>query len=172
MLNKPIYVMSVKTALRKSNNMVEKLSKTITTGLEAGQLITAIRKQGLINLAFYKSLHTIIVKGIATTLGTEEGQKDAQLVTSIVEKHKELTAVLLSLPFIYESLFLYMSDGLVRWPPNDLMSEAGVTLSKIMKGVTPMGDFWIMNKLKNDMTDIELNKMPKPKQLLMAAQTV
>jgi len=164
--------MSVKTALRKSNNDVAKLSKTITTGLEAGQLITTIRKQGLINLAFYKSLHSIIGKGIATALSTSEGQKDAKLVVSIVEKHKELTNVLLSMPFIFESLFLYMSGGLVKWPPNDLMAEAGVTLGKIMKGVTPVGDFWMMNKMKNDMNEAELRKIPKPKQLLMASQTI
>lgn len=49
-LDKPIYVMSIKTALRKNGNKIEELSKTITTGAEASLLISSVREMGLINL--------------------------------------------------------------------------------------------------------------------------
>jgi len=52
MLSKPIYVMAVNTAFRKADEKVEKMSKTITTGTEAGILLSEIRNQGLVNLAF------------------------------------------------------------------------------------------------------------------------
>jgi len=44
--------MTVKQAVSKVDGDYEKLSKTLTTGLEAGQLISTIRDQGLVNIAF------------------------------------------------------------------------------------------------------------------------
>jgi len=65
-----------------------------------------------------------------------------------------------------------MKNGQVYWPPEDLMTESAVTLGKIMKGVTPLGDFWMMNKLKNEMTVEELLGTPKKAELLKAAMTI
>jgi len=65
-----------------------------------------------------------------------------------------------------------MNNGTVLWPPHDLMLTAGSTLNKIMKGVTPLGDFWMMNKLKYDMDVDVLMKTPASKEILMAAQTI
>jgi len=44
--------MTVKSAIAKVDGDYERLSKSITTGNEAGQLLSTIRDQGLVNIAF------------------------------------------------------------------------------------------------------------------------
>lgn len=41
-----------------------------------------------------------------------------------------------------------------------------------MKGVTPLGDFWMMNRLKQDMKPDELLEKPKKGDLKKAAETI
>lgn len=98
--------MNIKTALRKNGGSFEKLSKTITTGKEAEFLVKSIRDQGLVNLVFYKSIMSILGKGITNVVSSEEGKKDPKLLEKVVEKQKQLTEVLISFPFLQEALFL------------------------------------------------------------------
>jgi len=39
-------------------------------------------------------------------LESSEAKKDIQLITDIIEKHKELTDVLLAMPYIFETFFM------------------------------------------------------------------
>lgn len=52
------------------------------------------------------------------------------------------------------------------------MEDAGNTLNKVLKGVTPIGDFWMMRKLRSEMNITDVVMMPTSKELLKACLTI
>lgn len=52
------------------------------------------------------------------------------------------------------------------------MEWAGGELNRLLRGVVPMGDFWMMTKLKAEMSLTELGTHPDHKEILRAALTI
>lgn len=79
------------------------VNKNITTGPEASYLMHHIRKTGLINLVYFKTLMSDVGNKIANILGGDKG--DPKVLETVMNKYKELGNTLVDSPMLFESLF-------------------------------------------------------------------
>lgn len=52
------------------------------------------------------------------------------------------------------------------------MDLAANELNNILKGIVPLGDFWMMGRLKSDMSSEDLVSTPSKKEILKAGLTI
>jgi len=64
-----------------------------------------------------------------------------------------------------------VQNGWVLYPPAQNCYDGYFEYKDLCAGVTPLGDFWLMKKLKDKLEQQDLMKLPSKAEVIKAAST-
>mmetsp|Transcript_50659 Transcript_50659/g.42689 ORF Transcript_50659/g.42689 Transcript_50659/m.42689 type:complete len:204 (-) Transcript_50659:263-874(-) len=153
--------------MRQNSNDVSKLPSEIILDLE--KMTNTVTEVGLVNLAFVKDLVNNWLISLV------KGSKDIpeEHIFACMETFKVAAKALLALPMIMEEYVkLMIKPCELQLPSPEMMAEANQKLTQVQRGITPEGNFWMMQKLNLDLSNLDKVSRPSNKDIKSSLQTI